>query len=198
MQRYYKSNVRQTKTAHFCSTMTLIFLKDTLISTIFDNFATKINLSNKINTLTMKRNIFALAAMALIASPLFMSCSNDPEMDSVPPSFKEVVIDPSSPAMGDTVTATVKFLSQGKKWYKLTYNWILSRSGQDSQYFVTNEETLIGEKEPSFQFVVPDTLGSYTLTVHMGIVQASSLFPGGTRSATTTIKDGTTSFNVTK
>lgn len=198
MQRYYKSNVRQTKTAHFCSTMTLIFLKDTLISTIFDNFATKINLSNKINTLTMKRNIFALAAMALIASPLFMSCSNDPEMDSVPPSFKEVVIDPSSPAMGDTVTATVKFLSQGKKWYKLTYNWILSRSGQDSQYFVTNEETLIGEKEPSFQFVVPDTLGSYTLTVHMGIVQASSLFPGGTLSATTTIKDGTTSFNVTK
>ena len=146
----------------------------------------------------MKRNMLALAAMTLIACPFFMSCSNDPEMSAVPPTFKEVVISPANPSMGDTVTATIKFLSSGKEWYKVTYDWMLSRSGQHSDYWVRKAEASVGHEEPTFQFVVPDTLGTYTLTVHMGTVQASSLFPGGTLSTTTSIDNSTTRFDVTK
>ena len=89
--------------------------------TYFHNFqylCIKIQQSEiKITHKTMKRNLLAVAAMALMACPLFMNCSNDPDTDSVPPSFKEVVIEPATPSMGDTVTATVKFLNEGKKWY---------------------------------------------------------------------------------
>lgn len=146
----------------------------------------------------MKRNMLALAAMALIACPFFMSCSNDPEMDSAPPTFKEVVIEPTHPAKGDTVKATIKFLTEGKKWYKVSYSWILGRSGQKNDYYLTKSEESVGQKEPSFTFVVPDTLGNYTLQVRMGTVQASTLFQGGALSSSTSIQNGAIRFEVTE
>ncbi len=157
----------------------------------------KINIhQTKLDFNTMKSNILALAAMALVACPVFMSCSDDPERDAIAPTFKEVVIEPSNPSMGDTVTATIKFLSEGHHWYEMKYNWILSRSGQESQYFITNSEKSVGQKEPTFQFVVPDTVGNYTLTVRTGIVQASSLFANGALAASATIQNGAVHFNV--
>lgn len=146
----------------------------------------------------MKRNILALAAMALITCPFFMSCSNDPEVDSVPPSFKEVVINPTHPAKGDTVKATIKFLSEGKKWYKVAYSWTLVRSGQKNDYFISKSESSVGQTEPTFTFVVPDTLGMYTLQVHMGSAQASTLFPGNSLYASTSIQNGSIRFEVTE
>ena len=113
----------------------------------------------------MKRNILLLATFLMVACPLFFSnCSNDPEMDAIPPSFKEVVINPSKPNMGDTVTVTLKFLSQGKSWYKIEYKWTLSRYQQEAKYNVKGEGSSLEMKEPTFTFVVPDTAGMYTLT----------------------------------
>ena len=128
----------------------------------------------------MKRNILLLATFLMLACPLFFTnCSNDPEMDAVPPSFKEVVIDPAKPNMGDTVTVTLKFMSKGKNWYKIAYKWTLSRYQQEAQYNVKGEGSSLNMVEPTFTFVVPDTAGMYTLRVNPGNVQASSLFPNG-------------------
>ena len=137
----------------------------------------KINIhQTKLDFNTMKSNILALAAMALVACPVFMSCSDDPERDAIAPTFK--------------------FLPEGHHWYEMKYNWILSRSGQESQYFITSSEKSVGQKEPAFQFVVPDTVGNYTLTVRTGIVQASSLFANGALAASATIQNGAVHFNV--
>ena len=147
--------------------------------------------------MTMKKKTFVMATTTIILFLFFVSCSNDPTTDAVPPVFEKIVLDPTKPEKGDTVTATIKFLSSGSKWYQVDYNWVLSRSGQESQYFITKSERQIGLQEPKFQFIVPDTLGYYTMTVRMGIVQASSLFPGGTISASSTIQNGSVSFEVT-
>ena len=145
----------------------------------------------------MKRNILLLATFLMVACPLFFSnCSNDPEMDAVPQSFKEVVINPSKPNMGDTVTVTLKFLSQGKSWYKIEYKWTLSRYQQEAKYNVKGEGSSLEMKEPTFTFVVPDTAGMYTVRVNPGTVQASSLFANGSPFGSASLENNSVTFTV--
>jgi hypothetical protein len=145
----------------------------------------------------MKRNILLLATILMVACPMFFSnCSNDPVMDAVPPSFKEVALSPSKPQMGDTVTATIKFLSQGKSWYKIAYKWTLSRYGQESQYYIKGEQSSLEMVEPTFTFVVPDTAGMYTLRVNLGTVQAASLFPNGSPNGSASLENNSVTFTV--
>ena len=145
----------------------------------------------------MKSNMLLWALFLLMASPLFFTnCSNDPTMDAVPPSFKEVVISPAKPHMGDTVTATVKFMSKGKNWYKMEYKWTLSRYQQEPQYNVKGQGTTIDITEPTFTFVVPDTLGMYTLRVNPGTVSASSLFGNGSPFGSASIENNSVTFTV--
>lgn len=145
----------------------------------------------------MKRNILLLATFLMLACPLFFTnCSNDPEMDAVPPSFKEVVIDPAKPNMGDTVTVTLKFMSKGKNWYKIAYKWTLSRYQQEAQYNVKGEGNSLEMVEPMFTFVVPDTAGMYTLRVNPGNVQATSLFANGSPFGSASIENNSVTFTV--
>ena len=145
----------------------------------------------------MERNILLLATFMIVACPLLLTnCSNDPEMDAVPPSFKEVVINPGKPSMGDTVTATIKFMSAGKSWYKMEYKWTLSRYGQEPQYNVKGGASSLEIKEPTFTFVVPDTAGMYTLRVNVGTIQASSLFPNGSPFGSASIENNSVTFTV--
>ena len=146
----------------------------------------------------MKRNLLLWALFLLMASPVlfFTNCSNDPVMDSVPPSFQEVVISPAKPNMGDTLTATIKYMSAGKNWYRLNYKWTLSRYGQEAQYNVKGEGSQVEMREPTFQFVVPDTAGMYTLRVNMGNVQATTLFPSGALYGSATLENNSVTFTV--
>lgn len=119
-----------------------------------------------------------------------------PSIDAVPPSFKEVVISPARPNIGDTVTATLKFISAGKNWYKMEYTWTLSRYAQEPKYYVKGQETSIDIKEPTFTFVVPDTMGMYTLRVNPGTVSASSLFSNGSPFGNASIENTSVTFTV--
>ena len=59
------------------------------------------------------------ATLLIVVAPLFFTnCSNDPEMDAVPPVFKEVVINPTSVQAGKSVNATLKIQSMGKSCIK--------------------------------------------------------------------------------
>ena len=119
-----------------------------------------------------------------------------PSIEAVPPSFKEVVISPAKPNIGDTVTATLKFISAGKNWYKMEYKWTLSRYAQEPKYYVKGQEISIDIKEPTFTFVVPDTMGMYTLRVNTGAVIASSLFSNGSPYGSTSIENNSVTFTV--
>ena len=119
-----------------------------------------------------------------------------PSIDAVPPSFKEVVISPAKPNIGDTVTATLKFISAGKNWYKMEYKWTLSRYQQEAKYNVKGEGSSLEMKEPTFTFVVPDTAGMYTLRVNAGAVSASSLFSNGSPFGSASIENNSVTFTV--
>lgn len=144
----------------------------------------------------MKRNILLWATFLMITCPLFFTnCSNDPDMDAVPPSFKEVVVSPNSIYPGESVTATVKFLSKGKSWYKIKYSWTLI---YDKDYSIKGDSFSLDMKEPSFPVVVPDKAkaGTYTLRVTNMEVEAKSLFPNSSPFTSASIENNSVTFTV--
>lgn len=145
----------------------------------------------------MKRNIFVWVTFIMVACPLFFTnCSNDPETDAVPPEFKEVVVSPNSVYPGESVNATIKFLSQGKSWYKIKYSWTLINYEHD--YSIKGDGFSLDMKEPTFPIVVPDTAkaGKYTLIVNLGTVQAQSLFANGSPNGVARLENKSVTFTV--
>lgn len=139
-----------------------------------------------------------LAASTMAGLMFFTACDDDPKMDAVAPQFKEIILSDQAPQMGQENTATIKFSSPGKSWYKLKYRWTLQRSGQEPEYYITETDSVNGIKEPTFTFVVPDTVGQYTLSVVFGTVTAASLFPNGSPYGSAFIENNQVRFNVTK
>ncbi len=148
----------------------------------------------------MKRNILLWALPLLMASPIlfFTNCSNDPTMDAVPPSFKEVVISPKTVHAGDPITATIKATSMGKSWYKIKYSWTLANYDLDPIYSVKGDTSSVGMKEPQLTIDVPKTApaGRYYLTISSLIVEASSLFQNGSPFGSATLENNRVSFTV--
>ena len=147
----------------------------------------------------MKRNILLLATILLVACPLFFTnCSNDPKMDAVPPSFKEVVINPKSAHAGESVTATLKIQSMGKSWYKLNCAWTLINYATDPVYSFKGEGYSLEMKEPTFNIAIPDDApaGKYTLRINKLTVEASSLFPSGSLYGSPSIENGSATLTV--
>jgi|GEM_PF-1573604 len=137
----------------------------------------------------MKRKLFMLATLAVVAfSMMLTSCNDDPEMSAVPPAFSDVVMDPARPQKGEKVNCTVKFKEKGKDWYKVNYSWTLyeqfwnNETNQYSYKAITgsNESSSLDMNEPQFSFEVPDTIKKstfYRLEVNIKNVSASTLFP---------------------
>ena len=122
------------------------------------------------------------ATFLIVVSPLlFTNCSNDPEMDAVPPVFKEVVINPTTVQAGKSVNATLKIQSMGKSWYKVKYSWMLANYATDPVYSIKGEGSSLEMKEPTFTIPIPSEAptGRYTLRITQITVEASTLFGNG-------------------
>ena len=149
----------------------------------------------------MKRNILFLATFLMLACPLFFTnCSNDPEMDAVPPVFKEVVINPTSVQAGKSVNATLKIQSMGKSWYKVKYVWTLINYATDPVYTLKGEGSSLEMKEPTFTIPIPSEAptGRYTLRINQITVEAASLFANGSPFGASTIESNSVNLTVTE
>ncbi len=123
------------------------------------------------------------ATLLIVVAPLFFTnCSNDPEMDAVPPVFKEVVINPTSVQAGKSVNATLKIQSMGKS------------------YTIKGEGSSLDMKEPTFTIPIPSEAptGRYTLRINQITVEASTLFANGSPFGASTIESNSVNLTVTE
>lgn len=149
----------------------------------------------------MKRNMLLWATLLIVVAPLFFTnCSNDPEMDAVPPVFKEVVINPTSVQAGKSVNATLKIQSMGKSWYKVKYVWTLINYATDPVYTLKGEGSSLDMKEPTFTIPIPSEAptGRYTLRINQITVEASTLFANGALYGASTIESNSVNLTVTE
>ncbi|MCR5043879.1 MAG: hypothetical protein K6A93_07095 [Bacteroidaceae bacterium] len=149
----------------------------------------------------MKRNMLLWATFLIVVSPLlFTNCSNDPEMDAVPPVFKEVVINPTTVQAGKSVNATLKIQSMGKSWYKVKYSWMLANYATDPVYSIKGEGSSLEMKEPTFTIPIPSEAptGRYTLRITQITVEASTLFGNGSPFGASSIESNSANLTVTE
>lgn len=147
----------------------------------------------------MKRNIFLFATLLLVAcSLIFTSCSNDPTMDAIAPTFEKVVLSSNSANAGESVTATITIKSMGKSWYNFHCDWTLTNYAVEPVYSIKGEGKSRDMKEPSFSIEIPDDApaGMYTLIITNQRVEAMSLFPDGTLKRAAILEDNRATLTV--
>jgi len=123
----------------------------------------------------MKHLLILAAVLALACT----ACDNDDNAkDGQSPVFDKLTLTPNPCNPGDSVYATVTYVSAGKGIYKSKYYYKIEKDGEDvdgASWSVVDPT----KSQPTFSFVAPTTSGYYTVTFGASQINYSGGGPNG-------------------
>lgn len=121
----------------------------------------------------MKTKLISIAAV-VTAAMLIASCSDDNNMTSVSPVFKELTIESQPIYTGQYAYAKVSYSNPGAYIYSSEYSYSVDQ-GNSETWTVTDPT----KQEPNFKFKVPDSPGTYKVTFKAAKIRYSSTDANG-------------------